>query len=298
MTVALPGTRWRAVAALLAIGAAWGATIPMTKLAVSTGYQPFGLIFWQLAMATVLLGGWLARRGRLPSLLRAWPLFLMVALLGTLVPNSFSYRAAAELPAGVMAIVIAMVPMFALPVALSLGRERPRLMRFLGVALGAVAVVMIVGPEASLPEPEKAPWVLIALLAPLAYAFEGNLLSRFGTQGLDPVEVLFGASALGVVIALPLALGSGQWASPTGAWDVAKWAIVINGVLHVAAYAGYIALVGWAGAVFASQVAYVVTGAGVLWSMLLLGERYSPWVWAALLLMLAGLTLVRPRGTA
>ncbi len=298
MSVALPGTRWRAVVALLVIGAAWGATIPMTKLAVSTGYRPFGLIFWQLAMATMLLGGWLVWRGRLPSLARAWPLFLMVALLGTLVPNSFSYRAAAELPAGVMAIVIAMVPMFALPVALFLGLERPRLMRFLGVALGAVAVVMIVGPEASLPEPEKAPWVLIALLAPLAYAFEGNLLSRFGTRGLDPVEVLFGASALGVMIALPLALGSGQWVSPTGAWDVAKGAIVVNGVLHVAAYAGYIALVGRAGAVFASQVAYVVTGAGVLWSMLLLGERYSPWVWAALLLMLAGLTLVRPRGTA
>ena len=54
-------------------------------------------------------------------------------------------------------------------------------------------------------------------------------------------------------------------------------------------------LVGRAGAVFGGQVAYLVTGFGVVWSMLLLGERYSGWVWAALALMLAGLALVQPR---
>jgi drug/metabolite transporter (DMT)-like permease len=48
------------------------------------------------------------------------------------------------------------------------------------------------------------------------------------------------------------------------------------------------------GAVFASQTAYLVTRFGILWSMLILGERYSGLVWIALVLMLAGLTLVRP----
>jgi len=47
--------------------------------------------------------------------------------------------------------------------------------------------------------------------------------------------------------------------------------------------------------VFSSQVAYLVTGWGVLWSMLLLGEWYSIWVWMAFALMLVGITLVRPR---
>jgi hypothetical protein len=39
----------------------------------------------------------------------------------------------------------------------------------------------------------------------------------------------------------------------------------------------------------------VVTGFGVVWSMALLGERYSGLVWAALGLMLVGLALVQPR---
>ena len=51
------------------------------------------------------------------------------------------------------------------------------------------------------------------------------------------------------------------------------------------------AMSGWsagAGSVFASQIAYLVTGFGVVWSMLLLGERYSAPVWAAFALMLRG----------
>ncbi|SOH94147.1 EamA-like transporter family protein [Monaibacterium marinum] len=289
--------RRAALGALLAIGVTWGMTVPAAKVAVSTGYQPFGLIFWQLLIATLLLGALMLRRGMWPPL-HGWPIFVMVAVLGTIFPNSFSYRAAAELPAGVMSIVIAVVPMFALPVALALGLERLRLIRLVGLALGAVAIAMIAGPETSLPDPGAAPWLLVALIAPLCYAFEGNLLAKFGTRGLDPLSVLFGASVVGLIFATPLMLATDQWINPVTVWHAPEYAILASGILHVAAYSGYIWLVGWAGPVFAAQVAYLVTGSGVVWSMLLLGERYSPWVWAALLLMLVGVALVQPRGGA
>ena len=32
---------------LLIMGVGWGATIPLTKVVLSEGYQEFGLIFWQ-----------------------------------------------------------------------------------------------------------------------------------------------------------------------------------------------------------------------------------------------------------
>jgi drug/metabolite transporter (DMT)-like permease len=50
--------------------------------------------------------------------------------------------------------------------------------------------------------------------------------------------------------------------------------------------------------VFAAQSGYLITGAGVVWAMLLLGERFSPWVWAALVVLLAGVLLVSPRPAA
>ena len=46
---------------------------------------------------------------------------------------------------------------------------------------------------------------------------------------------------------------------------------------------------------FAAQVAYLVTGFGVLWSMVFLGETYTNGVWLALGLMLFGMFLVQPR---
>jgi drug/metabolite transporter (DMT)-like permease len=38
-----------------------------------------------------------------------------------------------------------------------------------------------------------------------------------------------------------------------------------------------------------------VTGMGVCWAMALLGERFSPMVWLALVVMLSGVALVQPR---
>ena len=50
-----------------------------------------------------------------------------------------------------------------------------------------------------------------------------------------------------------------------------------------------------AGPVFAAQVAYIVTLAGVVLGMAVLGEQNSGWVWLSLLLMMLGLALVQPR---
>jgi drug/metabolite transporter (DMT)-like permease len=50
--------------------------------------------------------------------------------------------------------------------------------------------------------------------------------------------------------------------------------------------------------VFASQVSYIVTGSGVIWAMVILDERFSSWIWAALAVMLLGLALVSPRPRA
>ena len=41
---------------------------------------------------------------------------------------------------------------------------------------------------------------------------------------------------------------------------------------------------------------YLVTGFGIVWSKLLLGESYALLVWAAFAVMLAGIALVQPLG--
>ena len=289
-------TKPGAYLALFLIGCTWGLTIAVTKIAVSTGYQPFGLIAWQLTVSVLCLFGLNGLRGaRFRADRSHFLLFGVVALFGTLIPNAFSYLAAAKLPAGIVALVIAMVPMFSLPLALWVGLERAEGRRLFGLLLGALAMAAILGPDASLPDPGLWIWVLAGLVAPACYAVEGTYVAARGTGGLSPSDTILGASLLGLAVAWPVAVATGTAISPLGTWDAAKWAVLAVGLLHVVAYSAFIWLIGRTGPVFSSQVAYVVTGTGVIWSILLLNERYSLWVWAALGLILAGIALVSPR---
>jgi drug/metabolite transporter (DMT)-like permease len=284
------------VAMLVALGAGWGVTQPLAKIAVSEGYRHFGLIFWQLAIGTAVLGALTFARGRrLPLGPAQFRAYAVVALLGTVVPNAASYQAAVHLPAGILSILLSLVPMFAFPVALALAVDRFSVPRLLGLLCGLAGVAMIVGPEAGLPDPALAVFIPLALVAPVFYALEGNYVARWGTAGLDPIQLLFGASAAGLVIVAPLALATGQFIDPRPPWGAPDAALALSSLVHAVVYSGYVWIIGRAGSVFAAQVSYLVTGFGVLWAMLLLGERYSGWVWAAMLMMFAGLFLVQPR---
>lgn len=286
-------------AALLAIGAAWGLTTPLTKIAVEAGYRPFGIMLWQIAIAVAVLAVLLRLRGRpgplIPTAAGDLQLYAVVAVLGMVLPHFFSYTAMAYLPAGVVSIIVSMVPLFALPLALATGMERFRPVRLMGLAMGAAAVVLLTAPAASLPETARAGFVLVAMITPLCYALEGAYVAGRATRTAGPLQTLLGGALIALVLVVPLALVTGQAVSPLRPWGAAEAAIAVGGLFSVLAYSGYVALLRAAGAVFAAQVSYLVTGTGLVWAMVLLGERYSPWVWAALALLMAGLFLVQPR---
>ncbi len=284
--------------ALLLTGIAWGLSIPLTKIAVSSGHQPLGLIFWQLLISVVILSLISAlRRKSIPISRQTVGFCLFVAIFGTVLPNSFSYLAAANLPAGIMAIIISMVPIFSLPIAIALKIESTTWLRTLGIALGAAAIITLIAPVAELPGANTGIYLLIALIAPFCYGIEDNYVSLKGSAGLDPMQVILGASILGLILATPLASLSGQWVDLTQPWSAPEWALLASATLHCFAYTSFIWLITKTGPVFASMVAYIVTGSGVLWSILLLSESYTGPIWIALGLMIAAMTLVRPRHT-
>lgn len=285
-------------AILIAMGAGWGMTQPLGKIAVSAGYRHVGLIFWQMAISALALAALqILRRKPLRLDRRAIGVYVIIALIGTLIPNTATYEAIRHLPSGLISILLALVPMFAFPVALALGNERFQATRLLGLCFGLFGVCLIVGPEASLPERAMVAFVPLAMIAPFFYGFESNVVAKWGTAGLDPVEVLFGASLFGACVSLPVAVASGHFIDlrPLG---LPEQAIILSALIHVSVYCGYVWMVGVAGAVFTVQVSYLVTGFGVLWAWLILGERFSPWVWAAMGVMLIGMFLVLPRQTA
>lgn len=281
---------------LLAMGLMWGSTVPLTKIAVSTGHHPWGLIFWQFTISAVLLYGVARfRRSRFTINRQSVLFFTTVCLIGTLIPNSTSFWAAFHLPGGVMALIIAMVPMFALVTALVLRLENFQPWRLVGVALGGVAIALIVLPESSLPDPAKAIFVFIALIAPLCYGLEASYLALCTPSQTGPVATLFGASVIGILFSAPLVWWTGSFMNPLNGMGASEFALVGSSVLHVIAYTTYMTVVARAGPVFAGQVGYIVTPAGVILSILFLNESPSACLWLALLLLLIGVSMVQPQ---
>ena len=284
------------IAALVLIAVVWALTFPLTKIAVLGGYRNFGIIFWSSAITVFILGILVAlRRSSVPLHAAALRRYFFVAFFGTVLPSAASYTAAEHLPAGVIAVCMPLIPLLTLPLAISLGLDSATPGRLLGLALGLSGVLLITVPDTSLPDPAKAGYVLLALLAVLLYSIEEVGLARIGRAGLDPIQLLLGASIVASIATLPIALATGTFFVPVMPFGKAEFAVILSGLANTAAYVGYIWLIGKGGAVFASQVAYLVTGFAVIWSMILLGESYSIWIWIALIVIVAGLFLTQPR---
>lgn len=284
-----------ALGVLAAAGLLWGLGAPFVRFARLDGMPAFSLVLWHSAIGLAVIGAILGARGRLaiPRDAASLKLYLAVGVLGIFAPHLAGYWALGWVPAGVHALLTSLVPMFALTVALALRIERFRPIRALGLALGAGAVALIVLPEASLPQGVAIGFVLVSALAPLCYALESAYVAHVSTAPAGAMQALFGGSIVAVALCLASTIAAGQPLVPTPGPALA--AVALSGAGAAMAYALYVTLLRRAGSVFATQVAYVVTLSAIGWAALLLGEHPAPTLWAAMMLIFAGLALVRPR---
>ena len=288
-------TRFNLTIILLIVGVSWGLTAPLSKIAVSTGHHYLGLLIWQIIIMILSLGLiQIFRKKKLPLNLNCFWRYVLVALLGTILPNSIMYKAYFHLQSGIMSILVSIVPMIAFLLVLVLQMEKFEIRRFLGVLFGIFAIILIVFPKLDLGYIGEVGWILLALLSPLCYAIEGVWINKIGIAKLDPIEVILGASILGFFILMPIVALNGYWITPYRVWGPAEFAITASSLIHSLIYISYIWLIGKAGVIFASQVSYIYTASGIGFSIILLGEGYSLFVWAAVILMLMGLMMVRP----
>lgn len=245
---------------LALIGIGWGSTQPLGKIAASTGHPPFGLIFWQLVVCVLVLGALTLVRGkRLPLHRKALEFYVVVAFLGTLIPNYTFYVSVARLPSGIMSIIIATIPLLAFPIAMALGLDRFSLRRMIGILLGLSGVLLIVLPQTSLPDRAMVAFLPIAMIGPFFYALENTYVAARGTQGMDAIQAMFGASIAGLVFCAPVMLAMGHWFPMPLKPGLAEWALIASSALHALLYASFVWLAARAGSVFASQSAYFLS---------------------------------------
>ncbi len=290
---------------MLSCGVIWGMTFSLARIAASGQAHPVGLAFWQafgggLALLVFVL---LRRRG---GRFRFHFHFggancrhaCFIAIFGTAVPATLYFYAAPEVPAGVLAITVALVPMLTYALSWMLAIDRFGLWRFLGVLMGFLAMLLLVAPDASLPDPSMARWLILPLIASVCYTLENVYVDRSIPQDADMVGLLTGGLFVAALMLLPVMYAEEAFYPINLPLDAAETAMLAMMLVSSVAYIMFLLVIKMAGAVFASLAGYVITLAGVFWGMVFFSERHSLWVWGALALMLLGMVLVTPRRSA
>lgn len=281
---------------LLVMGVAWGYTVILAKVIMAGGGHPFGIAMWTSALGAGFLLVFSAVWRRPISLRRdlLW-LYAVCGLLGVVVPAISFYFAVPHLPAGVLSITVTVGPILTFLFSAFFRLERFASLRVLGVAFGVLAVALLVVPETSLPDPSAVPWVLLACVPGLCYALENMILTFRLPDGVSPFMITCGNFLVSSVVLMVVVVATDTFVPLAWPWGVVEWSIAGMAAINAVGYGLFIYLITYAGAVFATQVAYLVAISGVAWGIIIFDEQHSVWVWLSLACILTGLTLIRPR---
>jgi drug/metabolite transporter (DMT)-like permease len=198
-------------------------------------------------------------------------------------------------PAGVLSISIAIIPVLTFLISAVLRFETFVLGRVAGVLLGVLAIVLLVGPRQSLPDPAQLPWVLLSLVAAGCYTGLNIMVAIWKPRGTTSFSATAGMFVAASLIMIPILCSTGSFVGFGWPWTKVEWSMFGLGVINAVAYTLFFYLIETAGPVFSSQTANLVTLFGVLWGIVIFGEQHSAWVWLSLATMTASLALVAPR---
>jgi drug/metabolite transporter (DMT)-like permease len=284
---------------LTAMAICFGGTWVPAAVAVES-VPPFAIAVVRFSLAAVLLYGWARLAGRELSPIRRadWPLIAGLALTAVAGYNWLFLTGLTLAPASDGAIIVpGLAPVFTAVLAGVVLRERLGLRGFLGLAVAAVGLVLVVNPSGAGGGDRIVGDLLFVAGAALWGVY--SVLARFASRRYDAVSTSLYGIGLGAIILVPLAIAEGGLGTlptaPVGA---------LAGIAYLAVFGSVAAFVllnlgvARVGAARASAFALLVPIVGVLSSVLLLGERLGPLTIVGGAIVLVGLWLIEHRGHA
>lgn len=277
---------------LVLLGLTWGGSFLLIKLAVAT-IPPLSVVAARIVIGAAVLGllAWW-RGAKLPRDAASWGKLFVMGTLGTVLPFALISWGETRIDSGLAAILMSFVPIGTILLAHVFQHdEKLTAGKSVGVALGAIGIVVLVGPSALAGLGHELAAQLAVLAATLCYAGNTIVARRLGGLSADIVSI--GMLLTAAVVAVPAALVVDRpWELDPSALSL--FAVVLLGVVSTAlGYVLLFAVVARAGAGFAAFNNFLVPPVGVIWGVALLAEQPSPTALVALLIILAGLAAPR-----
>lgn len=276
---------------LVLLGAIWGASFLFVRISVAE-FGPVPLVEIRLLLGALMLLPFLwFDRARFS--LRRWPLIALIGAVNSALPFLLFAWAAERAPAGVGAIANGMTALCAALIGFLFFQERLALRQSVALIAGFAGVIVLASGKMAGMSVGLAS--LAGALASVLYGL-GVHMARRHLAGLPPAALAamtLGSSAL---LAAPFAIAT--W--PTGHVGLRSWlsAIALGVLCTGFAFAMFYRLIERIGANRASTVTYLVPPFGVAWAWMFLGERATPTMIIACVLILGSVGLMQWKGRA
>ena len=293
----------KSIGLLFAIGVVTGLGVVLSRIASIESPHPFGNVLWVNTVCALVCFGSAFVRGKMPKLdNRLLSIVFLWALFTALMGEAVVFWVAQHLQASYIALILVCEGFLVFAFASIIKIEKATLRRLLGFVVGATGVAMVVLATQKTGEISAIHWALVALLAPLGYALRSILITLKLPDDIDMVAATGWCATASVLLMLPLVFITDDFVAlslnTSSGGGMLVLAIILYGVVSATGVSMRVHLIRTAGAVFSSQSSFVITFAGIAWSIILLGERLPSVAWFALVLLVIGLLLVGPKDEA
>lgn len=278
-------------AALLLLGAVWGAMPTLAKLMMAQGMRPLGVVAIAASLSMVVLllvAAWQRNLPRFtPAHLRH---YLLGGFIGMTLANFFAFTGLQRAPAGLFALLLPLAGLFSVMLFAWAGLDRATLRRVLGALVGLGGVLLAMAPGAALPDMALLPWAAIMLLTPLCYAVANLFSVKLAVRGSAAVAqaagTVMGAALTAVLLAWPM----GHLSFPAN--GTVALLLLAHGLLNALGYLIYFRLLVSVGGIITSQTSMTLTLCGLVYGYLIFGEVPGWLTIPAVMLIFGGLLLV------
>ncbi|MGH1353170.1 MAG: response regulator [Methyloligellaceae bacterium] len=288
----------RGVLLLLAAGAVLGLGVPLSRMASGLSEKPVGLTVWVLLVTAAFGISISAFRRKLPRITSSSVNFIVVWGVITAVSQVILFWVAGHLQASLLSIILVTEGFIVFGIAAILGLEKPKAKRLIGLFAGFVGVLIIVLIGDQFSVVTNWVWVGLALTIPAIYAFEDLQIAARLPDDWDILGAVGIVSLVATLLLIPMAFIFDEFVQLDTNLDTLKLVLLLLAAKTLIGTALTVWLLKTSGAVFGSQAGYVLTFAGIAWSLGLLDESLPFLAWVALGIMLIGLLLVEPKDEA
>jgi drug/metabolite transporter (DMT)-like permease len=272
---------------LLFLGAVWGGAFLFLRIAAPE-VGPVWAAEIRIAIGAMVL--LLIAGRRTFAVVRTRPRqFAIVGATFSAIPFSLLAFASLTLPTGFGALLNASTPLFTAVLGVAILGQRLSQRAVVGLAIGVVAVFVLVGWAPIEPGPGLVLAAAAALGAAMSYAAAGTYVRR-SMPGVGGLELATGQLSFGALVLLPFAIASGAPGVPSAAGIGALAAVGL--VSTALAWPIFYQVLSRTTPTVASTVTFIVPAFAIAWGGLVLGEPVGAQLIAGFGLILVSLALI------